>query len=418
MKEEIYNQEDEIDLLEGELQEGEDGELHEHFRFEVDKGQSPLRLDKYLAIIMKNSSRSKIQSAADEGHLLVNGVSQKASYKVRPGDVVTIMMARPKYSNEIIAEDIPLNIIYEDDDLMIVNKEAGMVVHPGHGNYCGTLVNALTHHLKGTDIVTEDEDSEKRAGLVHRIDKNTSGLLVVAKNEKSLTHLAKQFFDHSIRRRYIGLVWGNIVEDEGTIVGNIGRSPKDRLKMFVFEDGSDGKHAVTHYRVLQRFGYVTLVECHLETGRTHQIRVHMSWKGHPLFNDERYGGDKILKGTTFSKYKQFVENCFAIMPRHSLHAKSLGFVHPTTGENIYYECDLPSDFVALIDKWEAYSVNRLASERLQAAEEREEEEAKEREIREARAAAQTLRQQQIEAEKRAKESEPSYDPAFFNPPRE
>ncbi len=324
---------------------------------------------------MKNSSRSKIQSAADEGVLLVNGVSQKASYKVRPGDVVVIMMARPKYSNEIIAEDIPLNIVYEDDDLLIVNKDAGMVVHPGHGNYHGTLVNALTHHLKGLEIVereSEDEDEDARAGLVHRIDKNTSGLLVVAKNDKSLTHLGKQFFDHSIRRRYIALVWGNITEDEGTITGNIGRSPKDRMKMYVFEDGSDGKHAVTHYRVLQRFGYVTLVECHLETGRTHQIRVHMSWKGHPLFSDERYGGDKILKGTTFSKYKQFVENCFAIMPRQALHAKSLGFVHPTTGENIYYECDLPEDFVALIEKWSSYTTNRLAAERIQAITEREE----------------------------------------------
>ncbi len=422
MKEQIYNDEefdliDDIETQEGEMQEGEDGELYEHFRFEVDKGQSPLRLDKYLAINMRNSSRSKIQSAADAGQLLVNGVSQKASYKVRPGDVVTIVMSRPKYSNELIAEDIPLNIVYEDDDLLIVNKEAGMVVHPGHGNYRGTLVNALTHHLKGSDIV-ENGDSDMRAGLVHRIDKNTSGLLVIAKNERSHTHLAKQFFDHSIKRRYIALVWGNIVEDEGTITGNIGRAVKDRLKMFVFEDGSDGKHAVTHYKVLQRFGYVTLVECHLETGRTHQIRVHMSWKGHPLFNDERYGGDKILKGTTFSKYKQFVENCFSIMPRQSLHAKSLGFVHPTTGENIHYECDLPADFIALIEKWGSYATNRLAAERLQAAEEREEEEEMEREIREARAAAQTLRQKQMAAEKAAKEEEPSYDPAFFNPSRD
>ncbi len=376
------------------MQEGEDGELYEHYRFEIDKGQSPLRLDKYLAIIMKNSSRSKIQSAADDGHLLVNGVAQKASYKVRPGDIVTIVMARPKYSNGLLAEDIPLDIIYEDDDLLIVNKEAGMVVHPGHGNYRGTLVNALTYHLKGSEIV-ENEDSDLRAGLVHRIDKNTSGLLVVAKSEASHVHLAKQFFDHSIRRRYIALVWGNIAEDEGTITGNIGRSPKDRLKMFVFEDGSDGKHAVTHYRVLKRFGYVTLVECHLETGRTHQIRIHMSWKGHPLFNDERYGGDRILKGTTFSKYKQFVENCFSIMPRHSLHAKSLGFVHPTTGESIYYESDLPADFVSLIDKWDGYAANRLAAERLQAVEEREEAEAEAREMREVRAAAQTQRQKEM-----------------------
>ncbi|MFI3306247.1 MAG: RluA family pseudouridine synthase [Rikenellaceae bacterium] len=389
--------------------EGGTGELYEHFRFDVDSGQSPLRLDKYLAINMRNSSRSKIQAAADEGQLLVNGVAQKASYKVRPGDIVTIVMGRPKYQNEIIAEDIPLEIPYEDDDLLLVNKVAGMVVHPGHGNYRGTLVNALTHHLQGLELV---EDADMRAGLVHRIDKNTSGLLVIAKNERVHTHLAKQFFNHTTRRRYIGLVWGNVVEDEGTITGNIGRSVKDRLKMFVFEDGSDGKHAVTHYRVLQRFGYVTLVECHLETGRTHQIRVHMAWKGHPLFNDERYGGDKIIKGTTFSKYKQFVENCFAMMPRHALHAKSLGFEHPTTREQMHFECDMPDDFVALIQKWESYSNNRLAAERLQAAEEREEEEEIARIAKLTRAMEQTRHQAQ-----KAEEAASEYDPAFFNPER-
>ncbi len=399
----------------GEIKTGEDGELYEHFRFEVDKGQSPLRLDKYLAINMRNSSRSKIQAAADEGQLLVNGVSQKASYKVRPGDIVQIVMSRPKFRNEIISEDIPLNIIYEDDSLLLVNKEAGMVVHPGHGNYRGTLVNALTHHLKGLDLV---EDSDMRAGLVHRIDKNTSGLLVVAKDEHVHAHLAKQFFDHTTHRRYIALVWGNIVEEEGTITGNIGRSVKDRLKMFVFEDGSDGKHAVTHYKVLQRFGYVTLVECRLETGRTHQIRIHMAWQGHPLFNDERYGGDKILKGTTFSKYRQFVENCFSKMPRHALHAQSLGFEHPVTHEQMRFESELPDDFVSLIAKWEGYSANRLAAERLQAAEEAEEEMVKKREERELRAAKQTERQQQMAADKAASEAETSYDAAFFNPPRE
>lgn len=406
-----------VDDLNVEVKEGEDGELYEHYRFEVDKGQSPLRLDKYLAIIMKNSSRSKIQAAADDGHLLVNGVAQKASYKIRPLDVVTMVMNRPKFTNEIIAEDIPINIVYEDDDLLVVNKEAGIVVHPGHGNYKGTLVNALTHHLKCQEVVDEKmvEDSEMRAGLVHRIDKNTSGLLVIAKNLATHTHLAKQFFDHTTKRRYVALVWGNVVEDEGTIVANVGRALKDRLKMFVFEDGSDGKHAVTHYKVLERFGYVTLIECHLETGRTHQIRVHMGYKGHPLFNDERYGGDKILKGTTFSKYKQFVENCFAIMPRQSLHAQMLGFVHPTTGEDMYFECELPDDFKALIEKWRGYSSNRLAAERLAADAEREEEELKKRELKLERAAKQTQHQAEMAAQKA---SEQSYDPAFFNPSRD
>ncbi len=398
-----------------EVKEGEDGELYEHYRFEVDKGQSAIRLDKYLAIIMKNSSRSKIQAAADEGHLLVNGVPQKASYKVRPLDTVTMMMNRPKYSNEIIAEDIPIDVVYEDDDLLVVNKEAGIVVHPGHGNYKGTLVNALTHHLKCQEVVDEEivADSEMRAGLVHRIDKNTSGLLVIAKNLATHSHLAKQFFNHTTKRRYVAMVWGNLADNEGTIIANVGRALKDRLKMFVFEDGSEGKHAVTHYKVLERFGYVTLVECHLETGRTHQIRVHMGYKGHPLFNDERYGGDKILKGTTFSKYKQFVENCFAIMPRHSLHAQMLGFVHPTTGEDMYFECELPDDFKALIEKWRGYASNRLASERLAADAEREEEELKKRELKAERAAQQTKHQAEVAAQK-----EQSYDAAFFNPSRD
>ncbi len=389
MIENRYNEwDDELldDSPQEESSESDSAEMYEHFRFDVDSGQSPIRLDKYLAINMRNSSRSKIQAAADEGQLLVNGAAQKASYKVRPGDVVTIVMSRPKFENIIIPEDIPLNIVYEDDHLLVVNKEAGMVVHPGHGNYRGTLVNALTHHLKGLELV---ENEDMRAGLVHRIDKNTSGLLVIAKSERVHTHLAKQFFDHTTERRYIAMVWGNVIEDEGTIVGNIGRNAKDRLKMFVFEDGSDGKHAVTHYRVLRRLGYVTLIECRLETGRTHQIRVHMAWKGHPLFNDERYGGDKIIKGTTFSKYKQYVENCFRMMPRQALHAKSLGFVHPITGEKMSFESDLPDDFVALIEKWDSYTANRLASERLLAAEEQEEEEAKKREERAERARIQT-----------------------------
>ncbi|MFI3263987.1 MAG: RluA family pseudouridine synthase [Rikenellaceae bacterium] len=349
-------EENNVEPVEGEAVEGG---LYEHFHFVVDKGQKPIRLDKYLTPLMRNASRNRVQDAADNGRIVVNGKPQKSSYKIKPQDDISVLMDYPKYENEIIAEDIPLNIVYEDDDLLIVNKEAGMVVHPGHGNYSGTLVNALTHHLQGLSLL---EDSDMRAGLVHRIDKNTSGLLLIAKNEYAHAFLAKQFFNHTTRRRYVALVWGNFEEDEGTIVGNIGRSLKDRLRMHVFEDGSDGKHAVTHYKVLQRFGYVTLVECHLETGRTHQIRIHMAWKGHHLFNDERYGGDRVLRGTTFTKYKQFVENCFSILPRQALHAQSLGFIHPTTKEEIYFESELPEDFKALIKKWEGYSVNSAYTE--------------------------------------------------------
>ncbi len=331
-----------------------EGGLYEHFHFVVDKGQKQIRLDKYLTPLMRNASRNRVQDAADNGRIVVNGKPQKSSYKVKPLDEISVLMDYPKYENEIIAEDIPLDIVYEDDDLLVVNKAAGMVVHPGHGNYSGTLVNALTHHLQGLSLL---DDSDMRAGLVHRIDKNTSGLLLIAKNEYAHAFLAKQFFNHTTRRRYIALVWGNFDHDEGTIIGNIGRSERDRLRMHVFEDGSQGKHAVTHYKVLQRFGYVTLVECHLETGRTHQIRIHMAWQGHHLFNDERYGGDRVLKGTTFTKYKQFVENCFTILPRHALHAQSLGFVHPRTKEEIYFESELPDDFKALIAKWEGYAAN-------------------------------------------------------------
>lgn len=328
--------------------------LYEHFAITVDKGQSPLRLDKFLTCRMENGSRRRIQDAADNGTIMVNGVAVKSSYKVKPLDQISMCMPYPKRVVEIVPEDIPLNIVYEDDHIIIINKEPGMVVHPGHGNYQGTLVNALTHHLKDLPMFQE---GDMRAGLVHRIDKNTSGLLVVAKNEKAHTKLAKQFFDHSIKRRYIALVWGNFDEDEGTITGNIGRNVKDRLKMFVFEDGSDGKHAVTHYKVLKRYGYVTLVECHLETGRTHQIRVHMAWKGHHIFNDERYGGDGVLRGTTFTKYKQYVNNCFSLMPRQALHAMSLGFIHPHTGESVYFESALPQDFQNVIEKWDGYGAN-------------------------------------------------------------
>ena len=341
---------DELDAVASDsVEEGD--EMYEHFAVTVDKGQSMMRLDKYLTIRLENTSRNRIQTAADGGNILVNGKPQKSSYKIKPLDQISIVMPYPRRKEEIVPENIPLDIVYEDDDIIVVNKAAGMVVHPGVGNHSGTLVHALSYHLQNLPMFSE---GNARAGLVHRIDKDTSGLLVVAKNERAHAQLAKQFFDHTIYRRYVALVWGNIAEDEGTIIGNIGRSPKERLQMYVFADGSDGKHAVTHYKVLKRYGYVTLVECRLETGRTHQIRVHMQYMGHPLFNDERYGGDKILKGTTFSKYKQFIENCFETMPRHALHARMLGFVHPTTGEEMIFESKTPADFQAVIDRWDNY----------------------------------------------------------------
>ena len=325
--------------------------LYEHAAVKVDKGQTMMRIDKFLSLRLENCSRNRIQTAVDEGNVFVNGVRVKASYKVKPLDNISIRMAYPKYDSALTPEDIPIDIMYEDDDVIVVNKEAGMVVHPGHGNYSGTLVNALTFHLKDNPMF---QSGDQRPGLVHRIDKNTSGILVVGKNERACNALAKQFFDHTTKRRYVALVWGNFDEDEGTITGNIGRNPRNRHQMYVFADGSEGKHAVTHYRVLKRYGYVTLVECRLETGRTHQIRVHMQYIGHPLFNDERYGGDKILKGTTFSKYRQFIENCFELMPRHALHARMLGFVHPTTGKEMVFESPLPADFQAVLAKWDPY----------------------------------------------------------------
>ncbi|MBO5217609.1 MAG: RluA family pseudouridine synthase [Alistipes sp.] len=352
-------------LLEDELLDDESAlsdssdEMFEHFSIVVDKGQKMLRLDKFLVDRMEHCSRNRIQQAADSGLLLVNGVAAKSSYKVKPLDHITFVMPYPKRELEIIPEDIPLNIVYEDDSLIIVNKQPGMVVHPGCGNYTGTLVNALTFYLKDIPLF---QKGDMRAGLVHRIDKDTSGLLVIAKTDEAHTRLAKQFFDHTIHRRYVALVWGNFEEDEGTIVGNIGRNPRDRQQMYVFADGSDGKHAVTHYKVLRRYGYVTLVECRLETGRTHQIRVHMAWKGHPLFNDARYGGDRILKGTTFSKYKQFIENCFSLLPRQALHARSLGFVHPATGKDVCFESELPNDLKSVIEKWEMYCSSRNLEE--------------------------------------------------------
>lgn len=346
---------------EEELREGESqqDELFEHYSVTVDKGQTMLRIDKFLTNRMEGISRNRIQTAADAGNILVNGSAVKSSYKVKPSDRIQIVMPYPLRELEIIPENIPLDIPYEDDDLIIVNKPAGMVVHPGHGNYSGTLVNALTYHLKDLPLF---QSGDMRAGLVHRIDKNTSGILVVAKNERAHARLARQFFDHTIDRVYHALVWGNMEQEEGTVTGHIGRSLRDRLKMAVFPDGENGKHAVTHYRVLERLGYVNLIECRLETGRTHQIRVHMEHIGHPLFNDERYGGDRILKGTTFSKYRQFVENCFRIMPRHGLHARSLGFVHPTTGQRVHFERDMPQDMASVVERWRNYVAGRTAGD--------------------------------------------------------
>lgn len=330
----------------------EDGrELYEHFRFEADKGQQLLRVDKFLVDRMVRTSRNRIQQAADAGCIIVNGRPVKSSYKVKPGDTVSIVMDRPRYEFEIIAEDIPIEIVYEDDDLLVVNKPAGLVVHPGHGNYHGTLVNALAWHFRDNP---DYDVSDPRLGLVHRIDKDTSGLLVVAKTPEAKTHLGLQFFNKTTRREYVAVVWGDFDSPSGTITGNIARNPRNKLQMAVFSDPAVGKHAVTHYEVIESFGYVTVVRCRLETGRTHQIRVHMLSQGHPLFNDARYGGDRILKGTTFARYRQFVENCFAICPRQALHARTLGFVHPRTGREMFFEAPVPDDMTRLIDKWREY----------------------------------------------------------------
>lgn len=330
-------------------------ELYEHYRFVADAGQNLLRVDKFLVNRIENASRNKIQDAAAAGSVLANGEPVKANYKVKPGDTITIEMSWPPREIEIIPEDIPLNIVYEDDALIVVNKQPGMVVHPGFGNYTGTLVNALAWHLKDHPWF---QSNDPRPGLVHRIDKDTSGLLVIAKTEEAKTILARQFFHKTTERTYQAIVWGSMKEDEGTITGNIGRSIRDRKQMTVFEDESMGKPAVTHYKVLERLGYVTLVQCNLETGRTHQIRVHLKHIGHTLFNDERYGGNQILKGTTFTKYKQFVNNCFKLLPRQALHAKTLGFEHPVTGEFMKFDSDLPEDMVKTIDKWRHYISGR------------------------------------------------------------
>jgi 23S rRNA pseudouridine1911/1915/1917 synthase len=324
----------------------EDDNLFEHFKFEATKGQAPLRVDKFLMNYIENATRNKIQQAATNGNIFVNDLPVKSNYKVKAFDVVRVLLAHPPFENLI-----PLDIVYEDDQLLVVNKPAGLVVHPGYGNYTGTLVNALAYHFDNLPM-----NSSERPGLVHRIDKDTSGLLVVAKTEYAMTYLAKQFADKTSEREYIGIVWGNVEEDEGTIEGNIDRHPTNRMQMSVYDvDGDKGKPAVTHYKVLERLGYVTLVSCRLETGRTHQIRVHMKHIGHTMFNDDRYGGNLILKGTTFTKYKQFVDNCFKVLPRQALHAKTLGFQHPTTKEFMRFDTEIPQDIQECIEKWRTYS---------------------------------------------------------------
>jgi len=341
---------------ENNFEEGEDNEeLFEHHHFVVDPGQQPLRIDKFLISRIPHVSRNKLQIVAKNGNVLVNKIPVKSNYKVKGNDEISVVMPEPVQVFEMIAEDIPINIEYEDDELVIVNKTPGMVVHPGYGNYTGTLVNALSFHFDNLPSLPTDYFG--RPGLVHRLDKNTSGIMVVAKTENTLTNLAKQFFDRTTYRRYYALVWGDFEEDEGRVEGNIGRSTKNRKVMDVFPEGDMGKHAVTHYKVLERFGYVTLVECRLETGRTHQIRVHMKYIGHPLFNDNEYGGDRILKGTVFTKYKQFIANCFSEIPRHALHAKSLGFTHPKTGKEMKFDSELPEDMVNVLEKWRRYKIS-------------------------------------------------------------
>ena len=331
-------------------------EVYEHHKQIVDDNQITMRIDKFIVNQIANMTRNKIQKLADQGFVFVNDIPVKSSYKIKPKDVIKILKDFPKRDNTLVAQDIPVTIVYEDDHLVIVDKEPGMVVHPSYGHYTGTLLNALKFHI---DKLAECED-DTRPGLVHRIDKNTSGIIVVAKTPHALVHLQKQFYDRITSRRYRALVWGDFEQDEGTITGNIGRSLRNRKVMDVFPEGDEyGRHAVTHYSVLERFGYVTLVECRLETGRTHQIRAHFKHIGHPLFNDDTYGGDKVLRGTTFSKYKQFVQNCFKIMPRHALHAKSLGFHHPKNDEWMQFDSDLPSDLSAVIDRWRNYTEQRI-----------------------------------------------------------
>lgn len=337
--------------MEEELEENQ--ELFEHYKFTADKGQELLRVDKFLMDRIPNTTRNKLQQAIIDGNILVNKKTVKANYKVKPLDDITVELSYPPLEIELIPENIPLDIIYEDDQVIVLNKPSGLVVHPGYGNHSGTLVNALIYHFNNLP----EADMAGRPGLVHRLDKNTTGIMVVAKTEHALTHLGKQFFDRTTERRYNAIVWGD-VEEEGTVTGHVGRSLKNRKVMEVFPDGEFGKHAVTHYKVLKRYGYVTLVECKLETGRTHQIRIHMKHIGHNLFNDNEYGGDRILKGTSFTKYKQFITNCFGLLPRQALHAKSLGFEHPTTGERMHFESELPEDMQSVLAKWDIYVANR------------------------------------------------------------
>jgi len=333
-------------------------DLYEHFRFVADKGQAPLRVDKYLMNKVENATRNKIQKSAKDGNIFVNDCAVKSNYKVKANDVITVRFEHPPYEMLLTPENIPIDIVYEDDALLVINKAAGMVVHPGHGNYSGTLINALAFHFDNLP-----NNSSDRPGLVHRIDKDTTGLLVVAKTEEAMAHLSKQFFNKTTEREYVAIAWGAMKEEHGTIEGHIGRHPKNRLQNTVYLDPDDlekGKPAVTHYKVLEHLGYVTLVSCKLETGRTHQIRVHMKHIGHTLFNDERYGGSAILKGTTFSKYKQFVDNCFKVLPRQALHAKTLGFIHPTTNEFMRFEAPIPEDMEACLYKWRNYSKNSIS----------------------------------------------------------
>ena len=349
--------------LEDELDNGEGSEeLYERVNIQVDKGQEPLRIDKFLMNRVEGATRNKIQQACESSMVLVNEKPIKSNYKVKPGDRIIVYSSKNPESLEVLPEDMPLDIVYEDDDLMIINKHAGLVVHPGCGNYTGTLVNGLAWYLGDEHSRTAVIPAIPRFGLVHRIDKNTSGLLVIAKSDKAMTDLAKQFFDHTVQRRYLALVWGDFEEDEGTIVAHVGRHQRFRKIMDAYPDGEYGKEAITHYKVLERFNYVTLIACRLETGRTHQIRVHMQHIGHPLFNDDTYGGNRIVKGTIFAKYKQFIENCFEIIPRHALHAQTLGFIHPRTRQPIQFESPLPDDFKNVLEKWRRYVAARPLEE--------------------------------------------------------